>query len=196
MASFHGVDRGTSGAARQQPKLLDQVRERMRRLGMACRSEEAYVGWVRRFVLANGKRHPRDLGAPEIERFLTALAVRGQVSASTQNQALSALLFLYRQVLGVRLPWLDNIERAKKPRRLPVVLTREEVDALLEEMSGMRWLMASLLYGTGTRLMECVRLRVKMSISGGSRSWCGRARVARIVARCCRGPWSSRCGRS
>ena len=133
----------------------------MRRLGMARRSEEAYVGWIRRFILSNGKRHPADLGAPEIERFLTSLAVQGRVSASTQNQALSALLFLYRQVLGVELPWLDGIERAKKPQRLPVVLTRAEVTALLGEMSGTHWLMASLLYGTGMRLMECVRLRVK-----------------------------------
>jgi integron integrase len=101
------------------------------------------------------------MGAPEVERFLTALAVQGQVSASTQNQALSALLFLYRQVLGVELPWLDGIERAKKPQRLPVVLTREEVTALLGEMNGTYWLMASLLYGTGMRLMECVRLRVQ-----------------------------------
>jgi integrase len=147
-ASFHRAARGASDAAERRPKLLDQVRGRMRRLGMARRSEEAYVGWIRRFILANGKRHPADMGAPEIERFLTALAVRGRVSASTQNQALSALLFLYRQVLGVELPWLDGIERAKKPQRLPVVLTREEATALLGEMSGTHWLMASLLYGT------------------------------------------------
>lgn len=154
-ASFHEAVRGASDVAERRPKLLDQARGRMRRLGMARRSEEAYVGWIRRFILANGKRHPADMGAPEIERFLTALAVRGRVSASTQNQALSALLFLYRQVLGVELPWLDGIERAKKPQRLPVVLTREEATALLGEMSGTHWLMASLLYGTGMRLMEC-----------------------------------------
>ncbi|MCX7515289.1 integron integrase [Frateuria sp. STR12] len=141
--------------------MLDQVRGRVRRLGMARRTEEAYVGWIRRFILANGKRHPAEMGAPEIEHFLTRLAVDGGVSASTQNQALSALLFLYRQVLGVELPWLDGIERAKKPQRLPVVLTRAEVAALLGELSGTAWLMASLLYGSGLRLMECVRLRVK-----------------------------------
>ena len=101
------------------------------------------------------------MGAPEIERFLTSLAVDGSVSASTQNQALSALLFLYKQVLGVELPWLDGIERAKKPQRLPVVLTRPEIAALLGELTGTPWLMASLLYGAGLRLMECVRLRVK-----------------------------------
>jgi integron integrase len=142
-------------------KLLDQVRERMRRLGMSKRSEEAYVGWIRRFILANDKRHPTELGAPEIERFLTTLAVHGKVAAATQNQALSALLFLYKQVLGIDLPWLDGIERAKRPQRLPVVLTRPEVTVLLGELTGLHWLMGSLLYGTGIRLMECVRLRAK-----------------------------------
>jgi integron integrase len=161
VASFHDTGRGASNEGGQPPRLLEQVRERMRRLGMARRSEEAYVGWIRRFILGNGKRHPAEMGAPEIERFLTALAVRGQVAAATQNQALSALLFLYRQVLGVELPWLDGIERAKKPQRLPVVLTRPEVAALLGELSGTHWLMGSLLYGTGMRLMECVRLRMK-----------------------------------
>src|SRR5690348_7906844 len=145
----------------RQPRLLDQVRARVRRLGLARRTEEAYVGWVRRFILANDKRHPAGMGVLEIERFLTGLAVEGCVSASTQNQALSALLFLYRQVLGIELPWLDGIERAKKPQRLPVVLTRSEVVALLGELSGTHWLMSSLLYGTGMRLMECVRLRMK-----------------------------------
>ncbi|MDE2157202.1 MAG: integron integrase [Xanthomonadaceae bacterium] len=161
VSSFHGAGHEASGRGGRSPKLLDQVRERMRRLGMAKRSEEAYVGWVRRFILSNGKRHPADMGASEIERFLTSLAVRGQVAASTQNQALSALLFLYRQVLGVELPWLDGIERAKRPQRLPVVLSKAEVTALLGELTGTHWLMGSLLYGTGMRLMECVRLRVK-----------------------------------
>ncbi len=161
MAVFHEVEVGASGEVAKPPKLLDQVRGRMRRLGMARRSEEAYVGWIRRFILANDKRHPVSMGAVEIERFLTALAVHGKVSASTQNQALSALLFLYRQVLEVELPWLDGIVRAKKPQRLPVVLTRDEAAALLGEMTGTHALMASLLYGTGMRLMECVRLRVK-----------------------------------
>ncbi|TAL83657.1 MAG: integron integrase [Rhodanobacter sp.] len=162
MTSFHGAAERASGEAeRPVPKLLDQVRERMRRLGMSKRSEEAYVGWIRRFILANGKRHPADLGAPEIERFLTVLAVHGQVAAATQNQALSALLFLYKQVLGCELPWLDGIERAKRPQRLPVVLTRTEVTGLLGELTGLHWLMGSLLYGTGMRLMECVRLRAK-----------------------------------
>lgn len=160
-ASFHDAGRAASGEGAPAPRLLDQVRERVRRLGLSRRTEEAYTGWIRRYILANGKRHPADMGAPEIERFLTSLAVHGQVAASTQNQALSALLFLYRQVLGVELPWLDGIERAKKPQRLPVVLTRSEAAALLGELVGTHWLMASLLYGTGMRLMECMRLRVK-----------------------------------
>lgn len=162
MPSLHRPrGRASSSYGARGPRLLDQVRGRMRRLNMAKRSEEAYVGWIRRFILANDKRHPRDMGAPEVERFLTDLAVKGKVSPSTQNQALSALLFLYREVLGVTLPWMDAIQRARKPRRMPVVLTRREVQAMLGEMTGVHWLMASLLYGTGMRLMECVRLRVK-----------------------------------
>ena len=133
----------------------------MRRLGLSLRTEEAYVGWVRRFILANGKRHPRELGRREVEAFLTHLAMHGHVAASTQNQALSALLFLYREVLQQELPWMENIRRAKKPERLLVVLSREEVAALLAEMNGVTWLMASLLYGAGLRLMECARLRVQ-----------------------------------
>ena len=156
-ASTRAVER--SGG--QPPKLLDQVRERIRRLGYSSRTEEAYVGWARRFILANGVRHPRELGAPEVERFLTELAVQGHVSASTQNQALAALLFLYRQVLGIELAWVGEITRAKKPKRLPLVLSRDEVMALLDEMNGVTWLAAALLYGAGLRLMECLRLRVK-----------------------------------
>ena len=128
---------------------------------MARRTEEAYVGWIRRFILANGKRHPNEMGAHEVEAFLTYLATQGRVAASTQNQALSALLFLYREVLQQDLPWLQNVRRAKRPRRLPVVLSRDEVARLLSEMDGVTWLMASLLYGAGMRLMECVRLRVQ-----------------------------------
>lgn len=151
-----GSDRGGS-----PPKLLDQVRARIRRLGMARRTEEAYVGWIRRFILAHGKRHPREMGEREVEAFLTGLAIHGGVAASTQNQALAALLFLYREVLGSELPWMEDIRRAKRPERLPVVLSREEVRALLAELSGVCWLMASLLYGSGLRLLECLRLRVQ-----------------------------------
>jgi integron integrase len=143
------------------PRLLDQVREKLRRLGLARRTEEAYVGWIRRFIIAHDRRHPSAMGALEVEAFLTHLATHGQVAAATQNQALSALLFLYREVLGIELPWMDEIRRAKRPERLPVVLTRCEVDAVLGELQGIAWLMASLLYGSGLRLMECVRLRAK-----------------------------------
>ncbi|MEW6444483.1 MAG: integron integrase [Pseudomonadota bacterium] len=143
------------------PKLLDQVRDRIRTKHYSIRTETQYVHWIRRFILFHGKKHPMDMGAPQVEAFLTHLAVDGGVAAATQNQALSALLFLYREVLGVDLPWLDNVTRAKRPRRLPVVLTRDEVHAVLSRMSGTHGLMARLLYGTGMRLMECVRLRVK-----------------------------------
>lgn len=117
--------------------------------------------WIKRFILFHGKRHPRELGAREVEAFLSDLAVNGHVAAATQNQALSALLFLYREVLEVELPWLDNLTRAKPSQRLPVVLTPAEVRAVLDRMDGVYGLMARLLYGTGMRLMECVRLRVK-----------------------------------
>ena len=143
------------------PRLFDVMRARMRRLGLSLRTEEAYVGWVRRFIRAHGQRHPRTLGAREVEAFLTLLATHDQVSVSTQNQALAALLFLYREVLEQQLPWMDDIRRAKRPERLPTVLSRDEVAALLTEMSGVTWLMAGLLYGAGLRLMECLRLRVQ-----------------------------------
>jgi len=127
----------------------------------SLRTEEAYVGWIRRFIVFHGKRHPREMGKEEITTFLTRLAVQGKVAASTQNQALSALLFLYRSVLEAEVPWLDELVHAKRPRKLPVVLTRGEVQALLSCLRGTRWLMAVLLYGSGLRLLECLRLRVK-----------------------------------
>ena len=148
-------------ATTQSPKLLDQVRERLRLKHYSIRTEHQYVQWARRFILFHHKRHPADMGAVEVEAFLTYLAVEGHVAAATQNQALSALLFLYREVLGVNLPWLENVVRVKRPARLPVVLTRREVAAVLDRMQGTHGLMARLLYGTGMRLMECVRLRVK-----------------------------------
>jgi integron integrase len=161
MQSSHPRTGSASNAAAKSPRLLEQMRGRIRRLGLSIRTEEIYIAWVRRFIVANGKRHPRVMGAPEVESFLTHLATHGHVSASTQNQALSALLFLYREVLRQELPWMDDIQRAKRPQRLPVVLSREEVAALLSEMSGVTWLMATLLYGAGLRLMECMRLRAK-----------------------------------
>ncbi len=162
MESSHSNGAAARGAAEAtRPRLLDELRARIRRLGLSLRTEEAYAGWVRRFILANDKRHPREMGAREVEAFLTGLATRHRVAASTQNQALAALLFLYREVLAQELPWMDDIRRAKKPERLPTVLTRAEVTALLAEMSGVTWLMAGLLYGAGLRLMECLRLRVQ-----------------------------------
>lgn len=157
------------------PRLLEQVRERIRLRHYSIRTEQAYVGWIRRFILANGKRHPKELGAREVEAFLTQLATKSNVAAATQNQALSALLFLYRVVLEVDLPWMEEVVRAKQPRRLPVVLSQEEVAGLLSAMpEGAAELMARLLYGTGMRLMECLRLRVK-DVDFGRREICVRS---------------------
>src|SRR5690348_7635939 len=142
-------------------KLLDQVSEVIRFKHYSIRTEETYREWVRRFILFHGKRHPREMGAVEVGRFLSHLAVERQVAASTQNQALNALVFLYNQVLHLELGQIGQIERAKKPQRLPVVLTRLEAKKVLNGLSGTCQLMAKLLYGTGMRLMECVRLRVK-----------------------------------
>jgi len=141
--------------------LFDEVRRRLRLKHYSLYTEKAYLGWIRRFILANGKRHPREMGGPEVEQFLSALAVQGRVAASTQNQALAALLFLYRTVLGIELPWMEGVIRAKVPRRLPNVLGVDEVRRLLANLDGRAWLLASLLYGAGMRLMECLRLRVK-----------------------------------
>jgi integron integrase len=124
-------------------------------------TEKAYVTWIRRFILFHGKQHPLTLGPAHVEAFLTHLAVQRKVASPTQNQALNALLFLYRRVLEVELPWLDGIVRAKKPTRLPVVLTTDEVAAVLASLRGVHWLIGGLLYGSGLRLMECLRLRVK-----------------------------------
>lgn len=143
------------------PRLLDVLRDKLRLKHYSLRTEQQYVNWVRRFLRFHQHRHPREMGAAEVTAFLTDLAVAGGVSASTQNQALSALLFLYREVLEVALPWLDEVVRAKQPNRLPVVLTRREVAALLAQADGLYALQLRLLYGTGMRLMECMRLRVK-----------------------------------
>jgi len=151
----------TDVTASSPPRLLDEVRRRIRVKHYSLRTERVYIAWIRRFILANGKRHPRELGQPEIEAFLSHLAVEGQVAASTQNQALAALLFLYREVLALELPWLDGIVRAKRPQRVPTVLSKREVAAVLAHLDGRMWLVASLLYGTGMRVLECMRLRVK-----------------------------------
>ncbi len=148
-------------AVNQPPKLLDQVAAKMRVKHYSIRTEKSYIDWIKRFILHNGKTHPKNMGAAEVELFLTYLAVQRNVSASTQNQAKSALLYLYKEVLGVELPWLDNVTQAKVPQRLPVVLTQAEVQAVLSRMDGTMWLIASLLYGSGLRIMEALRLRVK-----------------------------------
>ena len=154
----------TNTTPTQPKKLLDQVRDKIRFKHYSLSSENTYLSWIKQFILYHGKRHPVDMGAAEVEAFLTYLATQRQVSSSTQNQALSAILFLYREVLAITLPWLDNFERSKKPRRLPVVLTVLEVQALLREAASAPAtinLIIKLLYGTVMRLMEAVRLRVK-----------------------------------
>ena len=143
------------------PKLLDQVSAKMRVRHYSIRTEKTYIDWTKRYIWHHGKRHPKEMGAAEVEVFLTHLAVTRNVSASTQNQAKSALLYLYKEVLGVELPWLDNVTQAKVPKRMPVVLTKSEVQAVLSRMDGTTWLIASLLYGSGLRIMEALRLRVK-----------------------------------
>jgi len=148
-------------AATGSPRLLDLVRDAIRRKHYSYRTEQAYVQWIRRFILHSGRRHPREMGGAEVTAFLSHLASEREVAAATQNQALSALLFLYGEVLGIDLPWMDGIVRAKRPVRVPVVLTRDEVRALLARLHGPKWIMAALLYGAGLRLRECLKLRVK-----------------------------------
>jgi len=147
--------------AKPKPKLLDQVRAAIRAKHYSHRTEEAYVQWIKRFIFFHNKRHPAEMGEQEINQFLTHLAVKGNVASSTQNQALSAILFLYREVLKQEIGRLDGVTWAKKPIRRPVVFTREEAKAVLVNLSGVHWLMASLLYGCGLRLTECLQLRVK-----------------------------------
>ena len=150
-----------SAPQERTPKLLDQVCAAIRVRHYSLRTEETYVHWTKRFILFHGKRHPGEMGEQEIAQFLTALAIEQHVSAATQNQALNALVFLYRQVLQREVGWIDNLVRAKRSQRLPVVLRKHEVKALLEALEGEHWLMGHLLYGAGLRLMECLRLRVK-----------------------------------
>jgi len=145
----------------QAPKLLDQVRRAITARHYSYRTEKSYIGWIKRFIIFHGKRHPVQMGEAEITAFLSALATQRRVSASTQSQALSALIFLYRAVLGREIDWIHGVVKAKRPVRLPVVLTRGEVRAVLNEMHGTPLLMASLMYGAGLRLLECARLRVK-----------------------------------
>jgi integron integrase len=144
-----------------RPKLLTHVHETIRRKYYSRRTEEAYVHWIKRYIYFSGKRHPAGMGEAEVTAFLNHFAVERRVFAGTQNQALSALLFLYKEVLGSELPWLDAVQRVTRPPRMPTVLARGEVERLLQQVQGTHWLIASLLYGSGLRVMECLRLRVK-----------------------------------
>jgi integron integrase len=161
MPDRSGSGSAGAGSPPAGPRLLDRVRSEARRRRLSPRTETAYLGWIRRFVLFHGKRHPRELGGAEVAAFLSHLAVAGRVAASTQNQALAALLFLYRQVLHHDLGALGALVRAKRPKRLPLVLSRDEVRRLLAATSGEEAIAARLLYGSGLRLLECLRLRVQ-----------------------------------
>jgi integrase len=166
--TFAVVDGGLNRKARVQttptspkPKLLEQVRQAIRTRHYSYMTEKAYVGWIKRFIFFHNKRHPAEMAEAEIAQFLSSLANDSHVSASTQNQALDALLFLYHEVLGKKIGYVAGVVRAKRPSRLPVVLTRQEVKMVLPFLCGTDWIMATLLYGAGLRLMECMRLRVK-----------------------------------
>jgi len=150
-----------SAPSSAKPKLLDQVRQAIRTRHYSYMTEKAYVGWIKRFIFFHNKRHPAQMAEAEIAQFLSSLACDSHVSASTQNQALNALLFLYHEVLGQEIGYVAGVVRAKRPNRLPVVLTRQEVKTVLSLLCGTDWIMATLLYGAGMRLIECMRLRVK-----------------------------------
>jgi len=151
----------TAPTTASRPKLLDQVRQAIRRRHYSDRTEKAYVHWIKRYIFFHNKRHPLEMAESEIAQFLSGLATEGRVSASTQNQALNAILFLYNEVLSKKIGLIDGVVRAKRPQRLPVVLTKEEVKKVLDRMNGTPRLMGILLYGAGLRLMECCRLRIK-----------------------------------
>lgn len=152
---------GLVATSNPPPRLLLQMRDRIRSLHYSYRTEQTYLQWVRRFIRFHDLRHPAQMGGPQIEAFLTDLAVNGRVAASTQYQAKAAILFLYREVLKLDLPWLDDLVQARRGHRLPTVLTAREARILLDNMRGANWLVASLLYGCGLRLLESLRLRVK-----------------------------------
>jgi integrase len=151
----------SASAATHKPKLLDQVRQAIRARYYSDKTEKAYVHWTKRYIFFHNKRHPLKLAEAEIGQFLSSLATDGHLSASTQNQALNALLFLYHEVLHKKIGFIGGVVRAKRPQRLPVVLTKHEVKQIIDQMQGVPRLMAVLLYGAGLRLMECCRLRVK-----------------------------------
>jgi site-specific recombinase XerD len=168
----------------QSPRLLDQVRERIRYLHYSLKTEKAYLYWIRFFIRWNatqpgGMRHPRDMGAKEVEAFLSMMANERKASASTHNQALSAVLFLYREVINEDLPWLNNIGRPQQTKRIPSVLTKNEIAQLFAQMDGTPALLARLLYGTGMRLMEGIRMRIKDVDFDATSSSSERQRVAK-----------------
>ena len=158
---FEGGTAGSAPETPPKPKLLDQVRQAIRTRHYSYMTEKAYVHWIKRFIFFHNKRHPAEMAEAEIARFLSSLASDGHVSASTQNQAFNALLFLYKEVLGKKIGLIEGVVRAKRPQRLPVAPTKEEVKKVIDQMNGLPRLMAILLYGGGLRLMECCRLRVK-----------------------------------
>lgn len=160
--SYRGEDPDVTPASgpERKPRLLGEVRARLRAKRYSLRAEQAYLYWIKRFVRESGLRHPRDLGGLDVEGFLSRLAVRHHVAASTQNQALAAVLFLYREVLQLELPWMENVIHAKSRRRLPVMLAKSEVLALLDQLGGREALIADLLYGSDLRLLEYFRLRI------------------------------------
>ena len=157
----HWLARDAAASVPPPPRLLESVRRALRTRHYSQRTEEAYLLWIRRFILFHGKRHPLEMGHQEVTAFLSNLAVERRVSASTQNQALGAILFLYKHVLDRALPWLDEVVRAKRTAHLPAVLTRDEVRAVLSQLGGITCLVARLLYGSGLRLLECLRLRIQ-----------------------------------
>jgi len=168
------------------PKLLEQVQNLLRTRHYSYRTEQTYLHWIKQYILFHQKKHPAEMGGPEVTAYLTHLAVSRQVAASTQNQALAAILFLYRNVLGQDLPWLENVTWAKRPTRLPVVLTKLEVRNLLEQLTQQNWLMVSLLYGSGLRLRECLRLRVKDLDFSYNQLVVRDGKGERIASQCCR----------
>lgn len=150
-----------STASAHTPRLIDSIRQVLRVHHYSISTERSYIQWIKRFIYFNNKRHPKEMGVDEITAYLTHLAVNRRVSPSTQNQALNALLFLYKRVLKIELPLMDSVVRAKRTKRLPVVFTRQEIKALLAQFDGTRWLVFSMMYGCGFRILECLRLRVK-----------------------------------
>jgi site-specific recombinase XerD len=162
-----------------KPRLMDQVRDKLRFKHYSYRTEQSYIAWIKRFIFFHDKRHPNTMGEKEIESFLTHLAVQRNVAASTQNQALCALLFLYKEVLGRELARLESMQRAKRPARLPVVLTVQEVHNLLNRLEGRSWLMASLLYGASLRLMEWYACGSRMWNFPAMKSLSGKVKAAK-----------------